>query len=135
MKRGIFILASAVLVSIFIGDTAVAQEKAAKTFSGVASYYDKNYQGRTARGDKYDGSKFTAAHRTLPFGTRVRVTGPGKRSVVVEINDRGPFIKSRVIDLSYAAAQELRIISRGLARVTVEILSAGATTVSDNSAQ
>jgi rare lipoprotein A len=93
----------------------------AKTFSGIASYYDKDYSGPTARGDTYDPKKFTAAHRTLPFGTRVRVTAPNKRSVVVEINDRGPFIKSRVIDLSYAAATELRMIGHGLVKVTARI--------------
>lgn len=114
----VFALAAATFLA---ADTALAEDKQAKTFSGVASYYDKHYSGRTARGDKYDPAKFTAAHRTLPFGTRLRVTGPNKRSVVVVVNDRGPFIKSRVLDLSYAAATELRMIDRGLVRVTAEI--------------
>ena len=123
-----FALAAA---TFLVADTALAEEKRAKTFSGVASYYDKHYSGRTARGDKYDPAKFTAAHRTLPFGTRLRITGPNKRSVVVEVNDRGPFIKSRVLDLSYAAATELRMIDRGLVHVTAEIEEPAVTNASD----
>ncbi|MDP2297045.1 MAG: septal ring lytic transglycosylase RlpA family protein [Pseudolabrys sp.] len=93
-----------------------------RTFSGIASYYDKNYKGKTARGDVYDGTKFTAAHRTLPFGTRVVVTDKKtNRSVTVIVNDRGPFIKGRVIDLSYAAASALRMETRGLIQVTATI--------------
>lgn len=94
-----------------------------RTFTGTASFYDKNYKGRTASGVRYDGSKFTAAHRTLPFGTRLRVIDKKtRRSVTVVVNDRGPFIKGRVIDLSYAAASELRMQTRGLAKVTVAVV-------------
>lgn len=123
LGMGAFALAA---TTFLVADPALAEGKraktlGAKTFSGIASFYDKHYSGRTARGDKYDPKKFTAAHRTLPFGTRVRVTGPNKRSVVVEINDRGPFIKSRVLDLSYAAATELRMIDRGLVHVTAQV--------------
>jgi rare lipoprotein A len=93
-----------------------------KTFTGIASYYAKNYSGKTASGEKYDQTKFTAAHRTLPFGTRVVVTDvKTKRSVTVRVNDRGPFIKGRVIDLSYAAAAEMRMHARGLAKVTAVV--------------
>lgn len=88
----------------------------------MASFYDKNYKGRTANGERYDSTKFTAAHRTLPFGTRLRVTDKRtRRSVTVVVNDRGPFIKGRVIDLSYAAAKELRMERRGLLRVSVAV--------------
>lgn len=91
-------------------------------FSGLASFYDKDYSGKTASGARYDGRKFTAAHRTLPFGTRVRVTDKSThRSVTVIVNDRGPFIKGRVIDLSYAAARALRMEERGLVQVTASI--------------
>ncbi|HZL39165.1 MAG TPA: septal ring lytic transglycosylase RlpA family protein [Pseudolabrys sp.] len=91
-------------------------------FSGVASYYDKNYSGRTADGERYDGKKFTAAHRTLPFGTRLRVTDPkSHRSVYVTVNDRGPFSKGRVLDLSFAAAQALHMMDRGLIKVTAAV--------------
>jgi rare lipoprotein A len=105
------------LSSVGSADPAAAQNT--KSFTGIASYYAKNYSGKTASGEKYDQTKFTAAHRTLPFGTRVVVTDvKTKRSVTVRVNDRGPFIKGRVIDLSYAAATEMRMHSRGLAKVT-----------------
>lgn len=120
MNPGMGALALAA-ATFLVADPALAEDKRAKSFSGIASYYDKHYSGRTARGDKYDATKFTAAHRTLPFGTRLRVTAPNQRSVVVEVNDRGPFIKSRVLDLSYAAATELRMIGRGLVHVTAQV--------------
>src|SRR5687767_1435960 len=77
---------------------------------GIASYYGSAHQGRkTASGERFDMNKLTAAHRTLPFGQKVRVTNLGnQRSVIVRINDRGPFVRGRIIDLSQAAAQELR---------------------------
>lgn len=89
--------------------------------SGLASFY---WQGQmTASGEAFDKSAMTAAHRTLPFNTRVKVTNPRtKRSVVVRINDRGPFTPGRVIDLSDAAAAELGIQHLGLARVVLEVL-------------
>ena len=74
------------------------------------------------RGGRHDPDKFTAAHRTLPFGTRVRVTDTrSQRSVVVVVNDRGPFIKGRVLDLSLAAAKTLRMTDRGLLKVTAVV--------------
>lgn len=97
-----------------------AQAEGRRTFSGIASYYGKNYHGRTAQGARYDPNKYTAAHRTLPFGTRVRVTNQrNHQSVTVVINDRGPFIRGRVLDLSKAAAQALRF--DGLAHVTASV--------------
>jgi peptidoglycan lytic transglycosylase len=102
--------------------SGAAYAHGAKKTSGVAAYYSKDYKGPTASGARYDPNKFTAAHRTLPFGTRVRVTNPRSgRSVVVVVNDRGPFNKGRMIDLSLAAAKELRMLGRGLMRVTAEI--------------
>ena len=90
--------------------------------SGLASFYGKDYHGRVASGERYDPHKYTAAHRSLPFGTRLRVTNPRtRRSVTVVVNDRGPFIKGRVLDLSFAAAQALRITGRGVARVTAVV--------------
>ena len=104
----------------FAGGSALAHGP--QQFSGVASYYDKNYSGRTACGDRYDGKKFTAAHRTLPFGTHLRVTDPkSHRSVDVTVNDRGPFSKGRVLDLSFAAAQALHMTDRGLIKVTAAV--------------
>jgi len=96
--------------------------------TGVASYYAHQHDGRrTASGELFDMDAMTAAHRTLPFGTRVKVTNlRNSRSVVVRINDRGPYLKQRIFDLSYAAAQELHMITRGTARVQIDILPATA---------
>ena len=92
---------------------------------GLASYYAHRFDGRTtASGDEYDEGGMTAAHRTLPFGTRVRVTNlSNHRSVVVTINDRGPHLKGRIIDLSPRAARELGFLQRGTTRVRVQPLS------------
>ncbi len=88
----------------------------------VASWYGQKYHGRqTASGAVFDMYKMTAAHKTLPFGTRLRVTHPrNRRSVVVEVNDRGPFIKGRDLDLSMGAAQALAMVDEGVARVQIE---------------
>lgn len=93
---------------------------------GAASYYAHEFDGRrTASGERFDMQELTAAHRTLPFGTRVRVTNLNNgRSVVVRINDRGPFKKGRILDVSYAAAQQLRMIGPGTARVQLDLLLA-----------
>jgi rare lipoprotein A len=100
----------------------VAIARAAGQFSGLASFYDKNFKGQTASGTPYDGSKFTAAHRTLPFGTRLSVTDPRThRTVTVTVNDRGPFTKGRVLDLSYAAALALRMTDRGVVNVVASV--------------
>jgi len=95
---------------------------------GIASFYASQYNGRkTASGERYDMNKMTAAHRTLPFGTRVRVTElSSNTSVVVRINDRGPFSRGRIIDLSLAAARRLGIVQKGSATVKLEPLSEGA---------
>ncbi len=91
---------------------------------GIASWYGPGFHGkRTANGEIYDMYAITAAHKTLPFNTIVKVvdldTG---RSVVVRINDRGPFVPGRIIDLSFTAAQELGIVEKGIARVGLRIL-------------
>ena len=92
--------------------------------TGYASYYARAHDGlRTASGERYDMDELTAAHRTLPFGTRVRVTNlENGRHVVVRINDRGPFRKGRVIDVSYAAARKLGLVHSGVAKVRVVVL-------------
>ncbi|WP_340588061.1 septal ring lytic transglycosylase RlpA family protein [Erythrobacter alti] len=92
--------------------------------SGIASYYGRRFHGRrTANGERFDMNELTAAHRTLPFGSRVQVTNPRNgQSVVVRINDRGPFIRGRHIDLSRAAAEQIGMISRGHASVELELL-------------
>lgn len=94
---------------------------------GWASWYGKDFHGRkTASGEVYDMYQLTAAHKTLPLGTSVMVTHLNNgRSVMVVINDRGPFVKGRIIDLSYAAAQALEMVAEGVARVRVEALGKG----------
>jgi rare lipoprotein A len=92
---------------------------------GQASYYAAEYHGqRTASGERFHEGKLTAAHRTLPFGTRVRVTNlENGRSVVVRVTDRGPFRKGRVIDVSKRAARVLGVLREGTARVRLEVIS------------
>ncbi len=92
---------------------------------GIASWYGEKYHGRqTASGERYNMHAHTAAHRTLPFGTVVRVRSlNGGGAVVVRITDRGPFIKGRVIDLSYAAARDLNMIRAGLKEVELEVVN------------
>lgn len=94
---------------------------------GVASYYADEFHGRTtANGETYDMNSFTAAHRTLPFNSKVRVTNrENGKSAMVRINDRGPFKGDRIIDLSLAAAKALGMIPRGTAYVTIDVVEAG----------
>jgi rare lipoprotein A len=93
-------------------------------FRGMASYYGNEFQGRkTANGERYDKNELSGAHRTLPFGTMVRVRNTANdRSVVIRINDRGPWKESRVLDVSFAAAQELDMTRSGTASVEVTVL-------------
>jgi len=92
---------------------------------GFASWYGGKFHGRlTSSGEVFDTNEMTAAHRTLPFGTVVKVTNlDNGRSAVVKINDRGPFVEGRVIDLSRAAAEEIDMLGQGVARVSLEIVS------------
>ncbi len=91
---------------------------------GLASWYGEPFHGRqTASGETYNMHQKTAAHKTLPFGTRVRVEEVGTgRSVVVRINDRGPFVDGRVIDLSYQAASNLGMVNDGITEVELDII-------------
>jgi rare lipoprotein A len=91
------------------------------SFSGMASYYGNESGSKTASGQRFNQNALTAAHRSLPFGTKLRVTR-GARSVVVTINDRGPFIRGRVLDLSTAAARAVGLTSAGVGRVTAEVI-------------
>jgi rare lipoprotein A len=92
-----------------------------RTFSGMASYYGNESGSKTASGQRFNQNALTAAHRSLPFGTKLRVTHGGQ-SVVVTINDRGPFIKGRVLDLSTAAARAVGLTSAGVGRVVAEVM-------------
>lgn len=92
--------------------------------SGKASYYSNSLHGRKmSNGERYDRNDFTCAHRTLPFGTQLRVTNTKNgREVIVRVTDRGPFVRGRIVDLSYAAASEIGMISSGVAYIKVEVL-------------
>jgi rare lipoprotein A len=96
-----------------------------RVLHGRASYYAKRLVGReTASGERYDENAMTAAHRTLPLGTKVRVVDESTdRAVIVRINDRGPFVRGRAIDLSRGAARTLGIIDDGVADVRIEVLA------------
>lgn len=91
---------------------------------GIASFYADHFQGRqTANGERYDKNALTAAHKTLAFGSKVRVTNlENQKTVLVTINDRGPFVKGRILDLSRKAAEELDIIRAGTGKVEIEVL-------------
>jgi rare lipoprotein A len=92
-----------------------------RQFSGVASFYNTNYSGRTACGESYDPKKYTAAHRSLPFGTRLRITDPRSQRSVIVVMTVDHSRKGRVLDLSLAAAKALQMIDRGLMKVTAII--------------
>jgi rare lipoprotein A len=100
------------------------------TLTGMASWYGPNFHGkRTANGERYDMDRLTAAHKTLPFNTLVEVRSlDSGRSVVVRINDRGPHVKRRIIDLSRAAAEAIEMVGPGTARVELKILRYDAVT-------
>jgi rare lipoprotein A len=92
-----------------------------RSFSGIASFYGNESGRKTASGQRFNQEAMTAAHRSLPFGTKLRVTHGG-RSVVVTINDRGPFVRGRVLDLSTGAARAIGLTSAGVGRVTAEVI-------------
>ena len=95
------------------------------TETGIASWYGHPYHGRrSASGEIYDMEQFTAAHRTLPFGTWVEVTDlQNQKTVEVRINDRGPFVDGRIIDLSLAAARSIDMVGPGIARVQLKVIA------------
>ena len=99
--------------------------KAKFASAGVASYYGSGFHGRrTANGERFDMHAMTAAHRTLPFGTLVKVTNLSNgKSTVVRVNDRGPYVGNRVIDLSVAAAKQIGSTHSGVAQVSLEIVN------------
>ena len=102
-------------------------EQGREVFSGEASYYGPKFHGkRTASGEIFDMYKKTAAHKTLPFNTILEVTNlSNRKQVIVRVNDRGPFVKGRILDLSYGAAREIDMLGSGVARVKVRILKHG----------
>jgi rare lipoprotein A len=101
-------------------NASITPSSGGRSFSGVASYYGNESGSKTASGQRFNQNDMTCAHRSLPFGTKLRVSSGG-RSVVVTVNDRGPFVRGRVLDLSKGAARALGM--GGLARVTAEVVS------------
>ena len=122
MKR---LLGACALFSLLAGCASYDVDPRGYDETGTASYYGSKHQGkRTASGERFDKNSLTAAHRQLPFGTRVRVTNLNNdKSVVVRINDRGPHTRGRLIDLSQAAASQLGMLRSGTARVRVQALN------------
>jgi rare lipoprotein A len=100
-------------------DTAATSSAGGHSFSGIASFYGNESGSKTASGQRFNQNAMTCAHRSLPFGTKLRVSHGG-RSVVVTVNDRGPFIRGRVLDLSTAAARAIGI--DGIGHVTAEVI-------------
>lgn len=116
MKKSVVLCLSALAVS-----SGALFASAAQADTGMASFY---WQGqRTASGERFNPGAMTAAHRSLPFGTKVRVTNlRNGRSVVVRINDRGPFVRGRIIDLSKAAASQLGFTGQGVTKVDLSVV-------------
>lgn len=114
-----------IIIFAFIGVYFSEANSLKKIEFGEASYYGDKYQGKlTANGDKYDKNKLTAAHKTLPFGTLLKVTNlKNSKSIQVVVNDRGPFVPGRIIDLSRRGAIELDYVVKGLAEVKIEIVN------------
>lgn len=118
-------------LALLVGACAsTPKAKPGEELKGLASWYGQEYAGRTtANGEIFDPMKLTAAHRTLPFGTLVDVRNPkNERSVAVRINDRGPFVGNRIIDLSYAAALQIALVEAGVGPVELTVLKVGAGT-------
>ena len=103
-------------------NASIGSQSTGRGFSGKASYYGNESGSRTASGQRFNQNAMTAAHRSLPFGTKLRVTHRGQ-SVVVTINDRGPFIRGRVLDLSTGAARAIGLTGAGVGHVTAEVIS------------
>jgi rare lipoprotein A len=121
---GLYVFTALALAACGPPHEARTRTAAHPTERGLATYYGREQQGGpTASGERFDRNKLTAAHRTLPLGTRVRVTNTRNgRSVEVRINDRGPYGRGRIIDVSEAAARQLGMIDAGVVPVTVEVL-------------
>ena len=103
-------------------NASIGSQSSGRSFSGKASFYGNESGSQTASGQRFNQNAMTAAHRSLPFGTKLRVTHRGQ-SVVVTINDRGPFIKGRVLDLSTGAARAIGLTGAGVGHVTAEVVS------------
>jgi rare lipoprotein A len=127
MKLRVSVIAALVVLAYGCATTAPPVDKGPETLRGVASWYGEEFAGRTtANGEIFDPGSLTAAHRTLPFGTILEVLNPKTRqSVWVRVNDRGPYIANRVIDLSYMAAQKIGLVEVGVGEVEIKVVKLG----------
>jgi rare lipoprotein A len=118
------VAAGVLVVGLVLNASTAKADPDTQAITGHASWYGDEFASRTtASGERFDPDKLTGAHRTLPLGTKVRVTNLlNGRSVMVRINDRGPYMMRREIDLSYGAARALGMIRRGIARVRIELV-------------
>jgi rare lipoprotein A len=103
-------------------NASIASSSGGHSFSGMASFYGNESGSRTASGQRFNQNAMTCAHRSLPFGTKLRVSH-GSQSVIVTVNDRGPFVRGRVLDLSTGAARAIGLTGAGVGRVTAEVVS------------
>jgi len=103
-------------------NASIGSQSSGRGFAGKASFYGNESGSRTASGARFNQNAMTAAHRSLPFGTKLRVTHRGQ-SVIVTVNDRGPFIRGRVLDLSKGAARAIGLTGAGVGHVTAEVVS------------
>ena len=103
-------------------NASIGSQSSGRSFAGKASFYGNESGSKTASGQRFNQNAMTAAHRSLPFGTKLRVTHRGQ-SVVVTVNDRGPFIRGRVLDLSKGAARAIGLTGAGVGHVTAEVVS------------
>jgi rare lipoprotein A len=127
MRSRVFIVAALVVLAYGCATTQPPEPRPSETLQGIASWYGEEFAGRTtANGEIFDPALLTAAHRTFPFGTILDVTNvKTAQTVRVRVNDRGPYIGNRVIDLSYAAAQQIELIEPGIGTVNIAIVKVG----------
>ena len=118
------LLSKYLIITLFLAFSTSACAKHKNVQVGNGSWYGKKFQGRlTANGEKYNMYAYTAAHKTLPFNTMVEVTNlSNNRKVIVRINDRGPYAKGRIIDLSYLGAKKLGYVNKGVTKLKVKVL-------------
>ncbi|MDP9190713.1 MAG: septal ring lytic transglycosylase RlpA family protein [Acidobacteriota bacterium] len=127
MRSRVFIVAALVVLAYGCATTQPPEPRPSETLQGIASWYGEEFAGRTtANGEIFDPALLTAAHRTFPFGTILDVTNAKTAQIVrVRVNDRGPYIGNRVIDLSYAAAQQIGLIEPGIGTVDITVVKVG----------
>ena len=118
------LVAAGIGFALILGIAGSSNNADASSYQGRASWYGPGFHGRkTASGERFNMNAYTAAHRSLPFGTKVRVTNKRDgRSVVVRMNDRGPYSGGRILDVSKAAASRLGLVATGTAPVTLQVL-------------